>query len=312
MVPTAMTIHGICALASSEAIVPFRYVDSVGVDTFGIGHTKNAGSPDPSSFKYGKEQSIDDVFKVFVKDLKKFERRVTKILGNAPTTPEQYDAIVHFDFNTGGAHKATWVKHHIAGNQVAAVQAILNWNKPKEILGRRQKEQSIYKGQYGNTMATIYPADSKGRIRWKEGKRVNVLPIAQSLADSKESSKKADLERNKAVASGGTGTTAGAVENQEVILGSTPEPSVPTVEIPPEIVGFDWVTFGLYFVLAVGIAAAVYFIINWRNARRKQKDSLNKAARQMVQASIRAEAQDASLNWGDSQDGHISSIAAGD
>ncbi|MEP2947392.1 MAG: hypothetical protein ABJN11_14115 [Lentilitoribacter sp.] len=43
--------RGLAEIASHEGIVMSKYKDSVGVWTIGIGHTKNAGAPDPEKLK---------------------------------------------------------------------------------------------------------------------------------------------------------------------------------------------------------------------------------------------------------------------
>ena len=43
---------GIIALISHEGIVPGPYKDSKGILTYGVGHTKAAGAPDPGSSKF--------------------------------------------------------------------------------------------------------------------------------------------------------------------------------------------------------------------------------------------------------------------
>ena len=60
---------GLVALLSHEGIVPGPYRDSVGVLTYGVGHTKSAGSPDPAALKTGMPANLDaelvEVFEVF-------------------------------------------------------------------------------------------------------------------------------------------------------------------------------------------------------------------------------------------------------
>ena len=60
---------GIAALMQHEGIVPGPYFDSKGVQTYGIGHTKAAGAPDPANMPAGMPEDLDTelgrVFDVF-------------------------------------------------------------------------------------------------------------------------------------------------------------------------------------------------------------------------------------------------------
>ena len=74
------SIQGIIEIASHEAIVDMPYRDSKGIWTIGVGHTANAGPPDPSRMQKGRRIAMSEVFKIFATDLSKFERRVTRLL----------------------------------------------------------------------------------------------------------------------------------------------------------------------------------------------------------------------------------------
>lgn len=133
-------------IADHEGVRTKAYRDSVGVWTIGIGHTASAGPPTPRA---GMVISRAEVMEIFARDLGKFEARVTKALGNVPQ--HVFDGAVSFDFNTGGIHRASWVKHYKAGNMSAAASAFMQWRKPPEIIGRRRDERDlIFSGDYGH------------------------------------------------------------------------------------------------------------------------------------------------------------------
>lgn len=169
---------GIAEIISHEAIVPMPYRDSVGVWTFGVGHTANAGPPNPLDYPRGKEQPLSEVIRVFRKDLAKFEARVNSAI-KVPVSQSEFDAAVSFDFNTGGIYKATWVKLLNQGNRAGAARAMMNWNKPPEIKKRREKEQRLFRdGVYSSGgFANVYPATTGGSIQWSKGRRVNVAEV---------------------------------------------------------------------------------------------------------------------------------------
>lgn len=166
---------GIAEILSHEAIVPMPYRDSVGVWTFGVGHTKNAGPPDPLSYPKGVPQDIAEVLRVFKTDLPKYERRVMQAF-TRELAQHEFDAAVSFDYNTGGILKASWVGHFNAGNKPAAAKAILFWNKPSSIIGRRTKEMHLLRdGRYsGNGRVMVYPADGNGKVLWSKGKQQEI------------------------------------------------------------------------------------------------------------------------------------------
>lgn len=165
--------EGLIEIASHEGIVLSPYRDSVGVWTVGIGHTSSAGSPSPASNR--REFSIAEIMEIFAKDIARFENRVNKAF-TVVLRQHEFDAAVSFDFNTGGIHKASWVRHINANNRDAAKKAFMNWRKPKEIIPRRQKERDLFfSHRYAaNGVANAYPASASGRVQWKKGRRVNV------------------------------------------------------------------------------------------------------------------------------------------
>lgn len=172
--------QGIIEIASHEAIVDMPYRDSKGIWTVGIGHTASAGPPDPTRLPRGKRIPMDEVFEIFAKDLKLFEKRVNRAV-KVPVAQHEFDALTSFDFNTGGIDRATLVKHLNAGNRDRAAAAFLNWSKPPEIIDRRTKEMELFRsGAYSSGgKVSVFPADASGRVLWRKGKTVN----AENLLD---------------------------------------------------------------------------------------------------------------------------------
>jgi lysozyme len=199
--------RGLAEIAGHEGIVLSRYKDSVGVWTIGIGHTVNAGQPDPS--KVARELSLREVMEIFARDVQKFERRVNKAFSK-PLTQAQFDAAVSFDFNTGGIHRASWVKKFNAGDIKGARKSFMAWRKPKEIIPRRQAERDLFfDGKYsGNGKVNTYKATSTGKVMWSSGQRVT-LPslssgnLARPNNDNKSKQKKKANKAGPLVVGGG-------------------------------------------------------------------------------------------------------------
>lgn len=168
---------GIYALALHEGIVPAPYKDSVGVWTYGIGHTLGAGYPDPSKMQRGMPTNIDaalrDVFDLFRRDVAKYEAAVNRAL-KVKVTQAQFDALVSFHYNTGAIGKASFVKKLNAGDAIGAAAGMMAWSKPAEIIPRRKSEQKLFAtGVYPTGQVTVWKVDGNGRVIWKPVKRLN-------------------------------------------------------------------------------------------------------------------------------------------
>lgn len=180
--------RGLAEIAAHEGIVMSKYKDSVGVWTIGIGHTKNAGPPDPTNVK--GDLPLDQIMEVFARDVKKFERRVSNAFSRK-LSQSQFDAAVSFDFNTGGIHRASWVNQFNQGHDQSARSSFMKWRKPREIIPRRQAECNLFfDGAYSsNGNVNVYRATSKGKVLWSSGKRV-ALPEVTFTNELKSSHQK--------------------------------------------------------------------------------------------------------------------------
>lgn len=176
---------GVADLLLHEAVVTSPYKDSVGVWTYGVGHTAAAGGSDPVKLPKGVAAPVADLIELFRRDLVKYEAAVNKAV-KVPLKQHEFDALVSFHFNTGGIARASFVKKLNAGDRAGAAAGMLAWRKPPEILGRRKAEQLLFReGVYSNRdgMVTVYPATAAGTVQWSKGRRV---PVAGLIApDSK-------------------------------------------------------------------------------------------------------------------------------
>lgn len=173
---------GLLEIAEHEGVVLGPYLDSVGYWTYGVGHTASAGPPDSSDMPRVDtrnwsdervEQQLVHALKVFDADLEKFETRVRKYI-TSPLHQYEFDALVSFDFNTGGLRykrKGRYVyaklTDAINADDMSGDQ-FMGWVKPKEIIGRRKSEQALFRtGDYAANGTTIplYDALGDGRIR---------------------------------------------------------------------------------------------------------------------------------------------------
>ena len=160
---------GLLEIAEHEGIVPAPYFDSVGVLTYGIGHTKSAGGIDPATMDRAMpadiEAAIDHALDVFRDDVGKYESRVNSAI-KVPLSQYQFDALVSFDFNTGGIHRAKLTRRINAGD-AGAGDSFMGWIKPPEIRKRREAEMRLFKaGDYdaNGDQVFIWGTDGKGNI----------------------------------------------------------------------------------------------------------------------------------------------------
>ena len=142
------SLEGKVDIISSEGMADRRYRDSKGIWTIGVGHAETGNPPRPSQIT--RQLSVEEILQLFSEDLEFYEARVRRAF-TRPLTQYQFDAAVSFDLNTGGIHRATWVKLFNAGKFEDAKVAFMNWRKPPEIIGRRQRERDLFfYGKYGD------------------------------------------------------------------------------------------------------------------------------------------------------------------
>lgn len=168
----AISAPGLVELASHEGIVLGPYKDSVGVWTYGVGSTKNASGQDPKTMPmvdtrgWNSQQVRNElrrIFQRFDSDLDLYEKRVNDAI-EVPLEQHEYDALVSFDFNTGGIHRAKLTKAINRGDKSG--KGFMGWLRPPEIIGRRKKEMALFQtGHYDvRAMTPIYDALGDGRF----------------------------------------------------------------------------------------------------------------------------------------------------
>ncbi len=115
-----------------------------GVPTIGYGAT----GPDVKLGMQWTQEQADERLRA---DLKKFEEGVEALLGDAPTTQGQFDALVSFAYNCGllALAKSTLLKRHRAGEYLDAAHQFLRWNRANGrvlpgLTRRRQAEAKLY------------------------------------------------------------------------------------------------------------------------------------------------------------------------
>jgi len=162
---------GLLEIAEHEGIVPAPYRDSNGVWTFGIGHTAAAGGLDPQEMNGAMptgtalDAAIDRALSIFRDDLVKYEARVNQAI-RVPLKQHEFDALVSFDFNTGGILVARLTSAINSGNR-DAYRHFMGWLQPPEIRGRRTDEMNLFRnGDYNanGDRIPVWRTDGKGSL----------------------------------------------------------------------------------------------------------------------------------------------------
>jgi len=146
--------RGILELCEHEGIVPAPYLDSVGVWTWGVGHTAAAGGPNPAQMAKAMPSGEDEMrealeacIKQLAVDLRHYEDDVNQAI-RVPLKQHEFDALVSFHYNTGGIHRAKLTQAINAGRPDAS-QHFFGWLRPPEIKGRRTAEKELFEtGDY--------------------------------------------------------------------------------------------------------------------------------------------------------------------
>lgn len=147
---------GLQKIIQREGVILHAYQDSVGVWTIGTGHTSAAGLPHVTPGMVITKEQNDEIL---LKDLKPIEDQFVQYV-HVPVTQNQYDAIISIVFNVGPKFwHSTCINDLNAGNMTGASNAIMLWNKPPEITGRRRTEQVQF-----NTPDTSSSEDSSDSL----------------------------------------------------------------------------------------------------------------------------------------------------
>lgn len=148
-----LSAKGLQFLKEKEAFRDKAYQDNAGKWTIGYGHTGNV-HPGMKITKEAAEQLLRQ-------DLERFENRVNRHV-KVPLNPNQYDALVLFDYNTGGLLGSQLLNHLNQGNYEHAFNVELpKWNKvtdpntgQKKVLrglqNRRLFEQQLANAPFNN------------------------------------------------------------------------------------------------------------------------------------------------------------------
>lgn len=134
---------GIDFIKEMEGVRLKPYRDVVGILTWGVGHAQQKGETPPV------EMTEEEADALLADDLLRFELAVSGI--GADLTQNEFDACVSLAFNIGVGNftKSTLAKLLVAGNQDAAAEQFVRWNKAggkivDGLTNRRLKERELF------------------------------------------------------------------------------------------------------------------------------------------------------------------------
>ncbi len=202
---------GIAELFGHEGLCLSPYLDSVGVVTIGFGATK---SEIPGLSLSHQDLTMKEAIELFHISIKKYETAVNNAL-KVDVNQTRFDALVSICYNIGcrGLAGSTFMRLINSGVTLRSwaigfaedpvvlseldmtdrsvvyfetpVQGFLNpsvgdaimmWNKPKEIIGRRSKEVKLFSsGVYSNGgKCLVFPVNANHKPMYAKGKSVDV------------------------------------------------------------------------------------------------------------------------------------------
>lgn len=124
-----------------EGVSKTPYDDGFGNYTIGVGHHIK---PDEAHLYYSTltTKQVDTLLK---RDMAPCERVIKDEVGH-PLTQGQFDALMSLCFNIGKDNfaRSEVMRHLNRGNYHKAAQAMLNWNRPQELVPRRKHEAKLF------------------------------------------------------------------------------------------------------------------------------------------------------------------------
>ena len=138
---------GLAIIKEFEGLRLKAYRCPAGVLTIGYGWTHGV--------KPGMVWTRHKAEEMLVEGVKPYAAAVAAVIGKAPTTQGQFDALVSFCYNagTGNFRKSSMLKLHRAGRYQAAADAFMSWTKARTKKGfvslpglvrRRKHERALY------------------------------------------------------------------------------------------------------------------------------------------------------------------------
>lgn len=151
---------GLDLIKKYEGCVLSAYLCPANKWTIGFGHV----GPD---VKPGMHITMAEAHALLRKDVERFEREVTQLIGSTQTRQCQFDALVCLAYNIGsdidedhipeGLGDSTLLRKHLSGDHAGAAAEFIKWNKARVrgklvalrgLTKRRENEARLYRGEF--------------------------------------------------------------------------------------------------------------------------------------------------------------------
>ena len=149
-----------------EGLETEAYRDIAGVWTIGYGHTEGF-----QSGRFNQATVIDagEADALLREDLRAREEAVRRLV-KVPLNQNEFDALVSFEFNTGGLERSTALRRLNAGKRLAAAEALTWWNKAT-IGGRKTTVPGLARRRAAEAVLFLKPSDPSRRDRCGFGRQ---------------------------------------------------------------------------------------------------------------------------------------------
>jgi lysozyme len=167
---------GCIEICQYEGLILRPYLDTEKVWTIGLGHTDNDAGLKPSKMNPAEFISAQKAVDMFKEDILSYVDRVNKYI-TSPLTQNQFDALVSFDYNTGGISHATLTKKVNEGADAnTIITAFMMWTANKELVKRRTNEKNlfIYGTYVSKGTCLLEQTDGRGHISGNGARNFNI------------------------------------------------------------------------------------------------------------------------------------------
>ena len=178
-----LTAKAAAFVAAKEGLVLEAYKDSKGIWTWALGVTDASGHDVHPRYQ-DKPQTIERCLEVSLWLMEqKYLPAVARAFAGHNLTEAQLAAALSFHWNTGSILTASWVKLWKAGELAQARRSFLSWNKPKEIIARREAEAALmFDGKWPALICPVYPVKKPSYTPdWGKAQRIDLLPIIEGM-----------------------------------------------------------------------------------------------------------------------------------
>lgn len=142
--------EGLDLIKKFEGLYLNAYKDPVGIWTIGYGFT--GVKHNDGTVKMGQKITKKEAEDLLNRDLNtKYGPAVNRLV-TVPLLQREFDALISFNFNTGGLGKSTLLKKLNAGDKAGAANEFLRWNKAggkvlRGLTRRRNAERAMFLGE---------------------------------------------------------------------------------------------------------------------------------------------------------------------